>query len=66
MAKVKLTNPTSNVDDIELEVGHAEKLLRMENNGGWEIASKEPYTFTKENGITRKYKGAVQGSQEQK
>ena len=52
--KVKLVNPTSNVEPIELEVGHAERLLRMENNGGWKLPENSPFTFSVENGITKR------------
>lgn len=34
------------------EVTHAERILRMPNNGGWNIPDDSPYKFDKKNGIT--------------
>lgn len=42
------------------EVNHAERLLRMPNNGGWKLPEDSPYKFDKGNGITvRTNKGQV-------
>lgn len=43
---------------------HAERLLSLRNNGGWELPKDSPYTYTEENGLavkrnkTDKQKGA--------
>lgn len=37
----------------ELEISHAERLLRMKNNGGWQIPTNSPYEFV-DNGIRSK------------
>lgn len=29
----------------DFDMAHAERLLRMANNGGWRIAESEPYEF---------------------
>lgn len=33
---------------------HAERLLALRNNGGWELPKDSPYTYTKENGLAVK------------
>lgn len=33
---------------------HAERLLSLRNNGGWELPKDSPYTYTKENGLAVK------------
>lgn len=39
------------------EVSHAERLLNLKNNGGWQLADKSEFTFNKANGtITRRNK----------
>lgn len=38
----------------ELTVEHAEKLLAMENNGGWQLPENSTYEFDKDNGIKLK------------
>lgn len=38
----------------ELEVSHAERLLRMHNNGGWQLPKNSKFEFDKENGIRYK------------
>lgn len=50
----------------EFEVTHAERLLRMRNNGGWVLPEKSNYQFDKENGITSKrhQKGTNEDNQE--
>lgn len=34
----------------EYELSHAERILRMANNGGWELADKDKFTFDRTNG----------------
>ncbi len=36
------------------EISHAERILRMKNNGGWKLPEDSKFEFSKENGI--KYK----------
>lgn len=38
----------------EFEVSHAERLLRMHNNGGWQLPKNSKFEFDKENGIRYK------------
>lgn len=38
----------------EFTLTHAERLLGMDNNGGWALPEDSQYTYTKENGITIK------------
>jgi hypothetical protein len=40
----------------EFEVGHAERLLRMPNNGGWHIADDEKVELTENGFKPRKHK----------
>lgn len=35
----------------EFDVDHAERLLLMNNNGGWQLPSDSNFEFDKENGI---------------
>lgn len=35
----------------EFNLAHAQRLLEMENNGGWTLQEDSIYTYTKENGI---------------
>jgi hypothetical protein len=48
------------IDKVELcvgerfetfEIDHAERILRMENNGGWTLPSDSKFQFSKDNGI---------------
>ena len=39
----------------EFDVTHAERLLKMQNNGGWQLPENSKFEFDKENGI--RYKG---------
>lgn len=49
----------------EFEINHAERILRMPNNGGWHLSKGSAYKFTKADGITNKRnKGAGTKSQE--
>ena len=38
----------------DFEIAHAERLLMMPNNGGWELPKDSTFEFTKENGIRHK------------
>ena len=51
--KVALVNDTLNVTE-EYEINHAERLLRMPNNGGWRLPDDSEYKFDFDNGIGRK------------
>ena len=55
VTKVVLECPTLNTTE-EFEINHAERLLRMPNNGGWQLPEKTPFEFSKENGIRYKRK----------
>ena len=61
VTKVVLECPTLNTTE-EFEINHAERLLRMPNNGGWQLPEKTPFEFSKENGI--KYKAHKKGNNE--
>lgn len=37
----------------DFEINHAERILRMPNNGGWQLPSDSPFTFNTKNGIGR-------------
>jgi hypothetical protein len=52
VTKVALECPTLNVT-VEYEISHAERLLRMQNNGGWRLPEKSTFEFV-DNGIRRK------------
>jgi hypothetical protein len=52
VTKVALECPTLNVTE-EYEISHAERLLRMPNNGGWRLPEKSTFEFI-DNGIRRK------------
>jgi hypothetical protein len=53
VTKVVLECPTLNATE-EFEINHAERLLRMPKNGGWQLPEKTPFEFSKENGIRYK------------
>lgn len=38
----------------EFTAAHAERLLRMRNNGGWVLPENSKFSFDKENGIKRR------------
>lgn len=38
----------------EFEVTHAERLLKMQNNGGWQLPENTNFEFDKENGLRYK------------
>ena len=48
--KVALINDTLNVTE-QFEITHAERLLRMLNNGGWRLPENSDFKFDKDNGI---------------
>lgn len=58
VTKVVLECPALNTTE-EFEITHAERLLRMPNNGGWQLPEKTPFEFSKENGI--RYKAHKKG-----
>ena len=59
VTKVVLECPTLNTTE-EFEINHAERLLRMPNNGGWQLPEDSPYYFDVKNGIG--YKQTKKGS----
>lgn len=64
VTKVVLECPTLNTTE-EFEINHAERLLRMPNNGGWQLPEKTPFEFSKENGIRYKtHKKGNSGTEE--
>jgi hypothetical protein len=34
-----------------LEISHAERLLKMSNNGGWKLPKDSPFEYTPEHGL---------------
>ena len=61
---VELENKKLNTTE-EFEINHAERLLRMPNNGGWQLPEKTPFEFSKENGIRYKtHKKGNNGTEE--
>nr|UVX39908.1 MAG: hypothetical protein [Bacteriophage sp.] len=38
----------------EFDVSHAERLLRMQKNGGWQLPENSKFEFSKENGLRYK------------
>lgn len=44
----------SNRATQEFDINHAERILRMPNNGGWELPENSPYQFDNQNGLTIK------------
>lgn len=53
-------------DDLgpqSFEINHAERLLRMPNNGGWKLNEKSEYQFNQKDGI--RYKQSTGKSKEQ-
>lgn len=50
----------------EFDVAHAERLLRMQNNGGWRLPEDSTFKFDNENGITiNRNKKENRGKQEE-
>lgn len=52
-SKIKLVVPGSNMAQ-DFEINHAERLLRMPNNGGWQLPDNSEYSFDFNDGIKRK------------
>ena len=53
---VTLCCPAHNITQ-DFEISHAERLLRLSNNGGWQLPEKTSFEFDKENGLRyKKYK----------
>lgn len=57
--EVELVNTATNSRQT-FEINHAERLLRMPNNGGWQLPEDSPYYFDLKNGIG--YKQTKKGS----
>lgn len=38
----------------EFDINHAERILRMPNNGGWRLPDNSPYQFDYYDGITKR------------
>jgi hypothetical protein len=53
VTKVQLTNSNDSIGDIELEIAHAERLLKMPNSGGWVLPKNSLYKLTKD-GLVKK------------
>lgn len=51
--KVALHLPENNHTE-EFEIAHAERILRLKNNGGWQLPENSKYQFDEENGITKR------------
>jgi len=52
-SKITLVVDSTNVKQ-DFEVNHAERLLRMPDNGGWKLPEDSKYQFDKVNGIKRR------------
>ncbi len=51
---------------LDFEVSHAERLLKMPNNGGWQLPENSKFEFDKENGRRdKRNKKADNGATEQ-
>lgn len=48
--KITLVVPAHNLKQ-EFEIEHAEKILRMQNNGGWQLPENSEFIFDLNNGI---------------
>ena len=50
----------------EFEINHAERILRMPNNGGWHLPEDSNYQMDEVNGLTSKrHKGKDKKSEEE-
>ena len=50
----------------EFEINHAERILRMPDNGGWRLPDDSNYQMDEVNGLTSKrYKGKDKKSEEE-
>lgn len=65
LTEVELENTAANSRQT-FEINHAERLLRMPNNGGWQLPKDSPYYFDFNNGIGYKQdkKGSTKPKQE--
>lgn len=54
MAKTKSITLEAGDRQQDFEISHAERILRMPNNGGWKLTDKSNYEFDQKNGLTRK------------
>lgn len=52
-AKTTTVTLVANGVTREFELSHAERLLRMRNNGGWELTENSKYEFV-DNGLRRR------------
>ena len=52
-SNVKLVVPDSDMER-EFEITHAERLLGMPNNGGWQLPENSEYIFDLNDGLKRK------------
>ena len=52
-AKTTTVTLVANGVTRQFEISHAERLLRMRNNGGWELPANSNYEFI-DNGIRRR------------
>lgn len=52
-SKIKLVVPDSEMER-EFEISHAERLLGMPNNGGWQLPANSEYIFDLNDGLKRK------------
>lgn len=54
--RAKVSTVTLHVPALGMErafgIPHAERLLAMRNNGGWELPEDSPYVYSPENGLT--------------
>jgi hypothetical protein len=63
VTKVVLECPPLNTTQ-EFEISHAERLLRIKNNGGWQLPEKSTFEFV-DNGIrVRAHKKGNNGTEE--
>jgi hypothetical protein len=54
--------PNGKIRQEPFSVEHAERILRMPNNGGWGLPIDSEYQFDTENGITRSTQGGTKKS----
>lgn len=51
--RVNVVELTTGKDTRVFEINHAERILRMPQNGGWKLPEDSPFKFDKNNGIKR-------------
>lgn len=49
-----VTLVTANGMKRDFEINHAERILRMPDNGGWKLPDDSPYNFDYYDGITKR------------